>query len=285
MARAYTQHWNQASWKNAAEQSAGEVQEHTAGSEFRKRGVKPGDTIFVVTNIDGKMYLAGRMRVAHIFDSKNEAAKYLQCDPSGLWPAPEHCVCRPKNGSTLEFDRLVPDKITQALLFDQSGKPKSLTFDSPGVLRQQTLRGVKRLTPASADLLHQLIDADHNPELVDKGDTYEAEEWRSQLVIHLRHERDRRIVQLKRASTSTLVCECCGFDFGKEYGKWGAGIIECHHRKPLSEIRSGQKTRVEDLALVCANCHRVLHRSTSVLSVERLREIIRQRRSGHARKL
>jgi 5-methylcytosine-specific restriction protein A len=38
----------------------------------------------------------------------------------------------------------------------------------------------------------------------------------------------------------------------------------------MTELKPGQKTRTADLALVCANCHRMLHRGRLV-TLERLR--------------
>jgi serine/threonine protein kinase len=68
-----------------------------------------------------------------------------------------------------------------------------------------------------------------------------------------------------------LACEACGFDFAQVYGKLGEGFIECHHTKPVSKLRKGDKTKLSDLALVCANCHRMLHRGGETLTLGMLR--------------
>jgi putative restriction endonuclease len=36
-------------------------------------------------------------------------------------------------------------------------------------------------------------------------------------------------------------------------------------------LKDGDTTRLEDLALLCANCHRMIHRASPWLSVEELR--------------
>jgi 5-methylcytosine-specific restriction protein A len=73
-----------------------------------------------------------------------------------------------------------------------------------------------------------------------------------------------------------LTCEACGFDFFKRYGERGGGYIECHHRIPLSESGPTQ-TRLKDLALVCSNCHRMIHRRTNDwLSLEELKALLAQ---------
>lgn len=57
-----------------------------------------------------------------------------------------------------------------------------------------------------------------------------------------------------------LRCEVCDFDFADTYGELGAGYIEVHHVTPL-HVSGPQKTRLDDLACVCANCHRMCHRN------------------------
>jgi 5-methylcytosine-specific restriction protein A len=75
-----------------------------------------------------------------------------------------------------------------------------------------------------------------------------------------------------------LACEACGLDFAAVYGELGDGFIECHHTVPLA-LGSVRKTSLADLALVCSNCHRMLHRSTEPLAVEALRSVIEARRA------
>lgn len=58
------------------------------------------------------------------------------------------------------------------------------------------------------------------------------------------------------------------------YGGLGQGYIECHHKTPISQMSPGQKTKLSDLALVCANCHRMLHRGGERMTVEELRRIV-----------
>jgi predicted HNH restriction endonuclease len=46
------------------------------------------------------------------------------------------------------------------------------------------------------------------------------------------------------------------------YGKAAADYCKVHHVVPLSEMEETTETRLEDLAIVCANCHRVIHLRT-----------------------
>ncbi|MEQ1933812.1 MAG: HNH endonuclease [Fimbriimonadaceae bacterium] len=123
-----------------------------------------------------------------------------------------------------------------------------------------------------------LIEA--NEELPDSStvDPYieEAIEGRLFTRKHLARERSRELVASKRkqvlAAKGELRCECCGFAFHELYGEVGQGFIEVHHTKAVSTLSpAGEKTRLEDLALLCANCHRMIHREAPWPSVDGLR--------------
>jgi hypothetical protein len=70
-----------------------------------------------------------------------------------------------------------------------------------------------------------------------------------------------------------VACEVCGFDFERTYGSRGARYAECHHVLPLHA--SGETTtRLDDLAVLCANCHRMIHRGDPWLTPAELRSVI-----------
>jgi 5-methylcytosine-specific restriction protein A len=71
-----------------------------------------------------------------------------------------------------------------------------------------------------------------------------------------------------------LACEACGFDFAIHYGDRGNGFIECHHIKPVADIVEGQTTHIDDLVLLCSNCHRIIHRRRPWLSVIALKDLM-----------
>jgi 5-methylcytosine-specific restriction enzyme A len=78
-----------------------------------------------------------------------------------------------------------------------------------------------------------------------------------------------------------LVCEVCDIDFAVRYGDRGKGFMECHHVKPIATLVEGQKTQIDDLALICANCHRMIHRSRPWLSVAQIKNLMDEaRRTG-----
>ncbi|MCX4731878.1 HNH endonuclease [Streptomyces sp. NBC_01363] len=71
--------------------------------------------------------------------------------------------------------------------------------------------------------------------------------------------RKRKIAQARRLG-QPLQCSVCVFDFSRRYGPLGEGYIEVHHVLPL-HLSGPRETRLEDLAFLCANCHRMCHRS------------------------
>ncbi len=82
---------------------------------------------------------------------------------------------------------------------------------------------------------------------------FEAEEGYKQDKIYLYTQRNREIVE-KRKALDNYTCQVCGFKFELD----GKKIIECHHLYPLSEgeIRI---TKIDDLSSVCPTCHRIIH--------------------------
>jgi 5-methylcytosine-specific restriction protein A len=69
-------------------------------------------------------------------------------------------------------------------------------------------------------------------------------------------------------------CQICNFDFELTYGEWGKEFAEVHHVKPLSELKGlKQETNPKtDLAVLCANCHRMVHRKNGItLTLDELR--------------
>ena len=99
--------------------------------------------------------------------------------------------------------------------------------------------------------------------------------------LHNVRERNPKAVMAKKKKvlqqTGKLICEVCDFDFYEAYGDLGEGFIECHHIVPLAKITECTDTKVSDLALVCANCHRMLHRLAKVFSVNELKKIMNAR--------
>ena len=103
----------------------------------------------------------------------------------------------------------------------------------------------------------------------------EAPEGRILTLKHQVRERNPALVRRKKQAAmkahGCIACEACGFDYSSKYGERGDGFIECHHTIPVSEMDEEHTTRMADLALLCANCHRMIHRRTPWLTLAQLR--------------
>lgn len=93
-------------------------------------------------------------------------------------------------------------------------------------------------------------------------------EGRLRLRSHLARERSRSLVAAKRDSVSDRRCEVCGFSSLETYG---IDYCEVHHLTPLAQLDGVSATRLEDLAIVCANCHRIIHMTSVPLTLDQLR--------------
>ncbi|MFD8303176.1 HNH endonuclease [Streptomyces sp. NPDC059690] len=104
------------------------------------------------------------------------------------------------------------------------------------------------------------------PKQLDEVDEAGATAIEGRLLVRraLARERDPKLRSLKlrqvRRSGQRLRCEVCDFDFARTYGGLGEGYIEVHHVTPLY-ISGTRETKLDDLACLCANCHRMCHRS------------------------
>lgn len=100
----------------------------------------------------------------------------------------------------------------------------------------------------------------------------EASEGGRRLVQHLQYERSRKLVLKKRRLAASLACEICGFTFSKVYGE-DVNYCEVHHLVPFSKVHSS-RTRLQDLAIVCANCHRVIHLRNPPYDLSEVRKML-----------
>jgi 5-methylcytosine-specific restriction protein A len=135
-------------------------------------------------------------------------------------------------------------------------------------LRKQATQLKELLT---SDLAIELVTSLHEDDLT--GDFEGGVIYR----LHRSRERSGKLAQKKRsqilAATGKLECEVCSFDFKSTYGDLGFEFCEVHHRTPLSQLSGKTKTHLRDLAVVCSNCHRMLHRMKE-MSINGLRDLI-----------
>ena len=143
-----------------------------------------------------------------------------------------------------------------------------------------------------ANRLSDLSEAAHSlRKVVSKGTHGSTEEPEEDLAIpegkvlfreHRVRERNKKLrtkkIEEALVSSGSVRCVVCDFDFESVYGERGRGYIECHHIVPLHLLGETQ-TRLRDLALICSNCHRMIHRSRPWVTPEALREVVKAQAS------
>lgn len=135
-----------------------------------------------------------------------------------------------------------------------------------------------------AKAIEAAILAGETLEVDDDFDEASSVEGRTIQAFQRRYERDPKLRALKlesvRKAGLPIACEACSFDFGAFYGEHGEGYIEVHHVIPLHST-GVTTTRLEDLALLCSNCHRMIHRRQPWLNPSQLRyRIVQAKRTA-----
>lgn len=126
----------------------------------------------------------------------------------------------------------------------------------------------------NAQMLAMSSQDDEAEELPDiEQERPSAIEGHKEFVNHLRRERKPWIIKAKKNQvlneTGKLACEACGFDFKQVYGEFFA---EAHHRALLAAVETEIETTLDDLSILCSNCHRMIHRTKPMETVEQFRE-------------
>ncbi|MET8566572.1 HNH endonuclease [Streptomyces sp. NPDC004783] len=150
---------------------------------------------------------------------------------------------------------LYPGKATRC------GKPTLQMIQAFSEREPEMLQAAEAITEGIGSGEFYLLPV--QPDEVDAAGT-SAVEGRLLVRRALVRERDarlrtRKIEQLRRQGTP-LRCEVCYFDFARMYGDLGEGYIEVHHATPL-HVSGATETKLDDLVCLCANCHRMCHRS------------------------
>ncbi len=288
MPRFFTHYWKNSTCNHYRYvlRSGGEPLNGVAGNLFSVKQIKEGDVIFVVSVFSGMLFLVGALTVEYIC-GKDEAANAWDCSPDEMWDAKDYAVA--KCSTEKNYDCLIPLEITKSLRFiaaDRTLRP--LDFVTEDQLHQQTLRGVRELTPESAHLLTNILSPQVRPtrkrptnSLPEEITT--SEQFVEGAVTQIRINRYERspVARQKCIAHFGVVCQVCHFDFETIYGAIGHHFIHIHHIVPLGAIKDEyQCDPITDLVPVCANCHAMLHRTMPPLAVEDLREIIFLRANG-----
>ena len=175
------------------------------------------------------------------------------------------------------FKSSLPEIKVEGTLNYRHGHVYHMEYDSKKLPSDQVLKmDLKKILEAYETLfLRGGRDSDYfsiiDQDVTDKKFTIE-ETYKKKVHAHIERPSNAKIKQLKKKLG--YVCQCCDFDFEKTYGSWGKEFAEVHHVKPLAELKGEEQTTdpKTDLAILCANCHRMVHRKKGMtLSVAELK--------------
>jgi 5-methylcytosine-specific restriction protein A len=114
----------------------------------------------------------------------------------------------------------------------------------------------------------------------DLNGTDAAEIEGSTIEERRRYRQHRKIERASKAAklakrAHAYGCQGCGLDFSVIYGPAGKDYIEAHHLTPLSELPEDVPVSLDpkrDFTVLCANCHRMIHRKNGPRTVAELGE-------------
>jgi len=117
---------------------------------------------------------------------------------------------------------------------------------------------------------------DANDEMSRSVDAVQQTEDLRKHRAHWRLDRNQALVDKVKRVQGTR-CRVCGFDFEEVYGDLGKGFIEAHHLTPISELAGRVVSRdpQTDFAVLCSNCHSMIHRQESPDDLDSLRQRLR----------
>ncbi len=147
-------------WRDEAQKGWGNKMDYVGGDQIRRRGVKPGDVLWIVAVEEGNLYLLSRVVVDEILSTK-EAQKRLRTND--LWPGKDHVLADKRY-----LEPWLDEDITMLapkLRFESTVAPQ-LDIGEDGKIDWNQLRTMRQLTSESADLLE--------------------EEWRQRIINHLK---------------------------------------------------------------------------------------------------
>jgi len=212
------------------------------------------------------------LRISHHHPEVIALSELLNCLGIHLNPPDKHTFRNPNS---------VYMKLCNFLPLDPGYKGKGLTrggAEDARIWNEFSANLLDLAATAAAIRANAIGPIPEAPLLTDADVDDEFPEGRLLRRIHIARERNPKIVQLAKNRAfklhGKLACEACEFEFSRRYGDWGKGYIECHHVIPVSQLIPGTKTKLKDIALLCSNCHRMIHRRRPWLGFSELKNLV-----------
>jgi len=112
-----------------------------------------------------------------------------------------------------------------------------------------------------------------NPEVQVNEVLLAAMEGRHYLAERGFRQRNRLLIEAKKKQSDGK-CSVCGFDFKERYRGIEKDQLVAHHVKPIGQRRRASKTTLDQINLLCPNCHAAVHSEDPPLSADQLRKML-----------
>lgn len=244
--------------------------------------VQPGDVLWIVNIFHNHLFLIGRLAVELVLDD-TQLAQELVDSPQETWQEADwYAIANRYNVEPLREVNITP--FVAQLRFNSDADCLDIT---EGAVDVKQLLSVRELTPESAHLLEQVwYDDEYRPdsiqdylELLEDDAAYA--EGKTVVRTVRQRQRNRKLVEEAKlrfkARYGRLYCQACGFDFEAHYG---VEYIEAHHLEQVASYTDERVTSLDDLVMLCANCHRITHTRTPPYSLQELKTIIQRKKRG-----
>ena len=180
------------------------------------------------------------------------------------------------------IEDLYPDKVSSVKDYKAQvrGTIERFSSDSEVFRKTKSKKDIFYLVGEKGDGHWGIRDFEPHDDDVDITEDDEGfAEGKKKLRTHICRERNYKVIKEAKKryknKLGKLTCQICEFDFEKVYGEIGKDFIEGHHIIPVSELNEGDRTKVEDIILVCSNCHKMLHRKRPWLLPKELKKLLK----------
>src|SRR4030042_5967074 len=133
-------------------------------------------------------------------------------------------------------------------------------------LNGERLSEINKMENSEKSLAFKAAVETEELEIIEEG----IERYKSEAMFR---SRNYKLIEEKK-SRSDYHCEVCNMRFVDIYGEIGEKYIIAHHIKPIGHRKNDLVTKIDDVALVCSNCHDMLHRKDPPLGIGDLKYLL-----------
>ncbi len=150
----FTHYWRGDTFKHEAQGPVGDMV-LTVGNQFTSRDVRPDDTIYVISFMQGVLYVVGSLTVGLIVPEEKARAIL---GTSNLWEVKDYVIAKKGGSSQKRFDAAISQSDMRKIEFVGSdGSVMPPKRNRQGQIEPQTFRGVREITATTASLLDSYL--------------------------------------------------------------------------------------------------------------------------------